>query len=347
MSPELYRRQIDAGAWGISFATVYQLSVGVEAGLTRALIVNQVVCDADLDGLAALLRDYPALRAWFLVDSVAQIRLIEAWKDKRRSAAVFDCLLEIGIPGKRTGCRALDEALAVAAAIHASPALRLSGIECYEGSVTTGESARDRREVDALMRRVSDAALACDRAGFFENEEVLITAGGSALFDLVAGSLKPALARPVRGILRAGCYLTHDHGSYMNLLHRVEERQHLASSLKPAIEVWAMAQSRPEAGLAILSCGKRDISYDLSLPLALFHCARGEKAPRPVPGGWRLADLNDQHAYLRFPEDDPGPAVGDLIGLGISHPCTTFDKWRWLPVIDDHYEVIDAVTTRF
>jgi D-serine dehydratase len=347
MSPELYRRQIDAGAWGISFATVYQLGIGAEAGLTRALIPNQVVCDADLDGLAALLRDYPALRAWFLVDSAAQIRLIEAWKARRRSPAVFDCLLEIGIPGKRTGCRATHEALAVAAAIHASPALRLGGIECYEGSVARGESEHDRREVDLLMARVADAALGCDKSGFFENDEVLMTAGGSALFDLVAGRLKLKLSKPVRGILRSGCYVTHDHGSYMNMLHKVEERQHLSSSLIPAIEVWAMAQSRPEPGLAILTCGKRDISHDLSLPVALFHCARGESAPRAVPGAWRLVDLNDQHAYLRFPEADPGPAVGDLIGLGISHPCTTFDKWRWLPVVDDRYKVIDAVTAWF
>ncbi|MDR2787073.1 MAG: amino acid deaminase [Candidatus Accumulibacter sp.] len=347
MSPELYRRQIDAGAWGLSFATVYQLSVGAEAGLRRALIPNQIVCDADLDGLAALLHDYPALRVWFLVDSIAQIRLIEAWKTKRREPAWFDCLLEIGIPGKRAGCRTLDEALAVAAAIRASPALRLGGIECYEGSVAQGDSGHDRREVDALMARVADAALGCDRGGLFENDEVLMTAGGSALFDLVTDGLKLRLSKPVRAILRSGCYVAHDHGSYMNLLKKVEERQHLASSLKPAIEVWAMTQSRPEPGLAILSCGKRDVSHDLSLPVALFHCAQGQNAARAIPGGWRLTDLNDQHAYLRFPEADPGPAVGDLIGLGISHPCTTFDKWRWLPVIDDAYAVIGAVSTHF
>jgi D-serine dehydratase len=347
MSPELYRRQLNAGAWGLSFATVYQLSVGVEAGVTRALIPNQVVCDADLDALAALLRDTPALSVRFLVDSIAQIRLIEAWKAKRQDSTCFDCLLEIGIPGKRTGCRTLDEALAVAVAIHASNALRLSGIECYEGSVARCESEHDRREVGALMRRVTDIALACDRDGLFESGEVLITAGGSALFDLAADGLKPRLSKPVRGILRSGCYITHDHGSYMNMLKKVEERQHLTSSLKPAIEVWAMAQSRPEPGLAILSCGKRDISHDLSLPIALFHCARGQTTARAIPDTWRLTDLNDQHAYLRFPETDPGPAVGDLIGLGISHPCTTFDKWRWMPVVDDAYTVIGAIGTRF
>lgn len=347
MSPELYRRQLDAGAWGISFATVYQLAVGAEVGITRALIANQVVCDADLDGLAALLQDYPILRVWFLVDSIAQIKLIDAWREKRKSATVFDCLLEIGIAGKRTGCRTLDETLSVAATIHASPALRLGGIECYEGSVASGDSTHDRREVDALMQRVVDAAVASDQAGFFANDEVLMTAGGSALFDLVTDGLKPRLSKPVRGILRSGCYVTHDHGSYMNLLHKVEERQHLTASLLPAIEVWAMVQSRPESGLAILTCGKRDISYDLDLPVALFHHTAGASAPRTIPDGWTLTALNDQHAYLRFPEADPGPAVGDLIGLGISHPCTTFDKWRWLPVVDDRYNVIDAVTTRF
>ena len=347
MSPELYRRQLAAGAWGISFATVYQLAVGAEAGVTRALIANQIVCDADLDGLAALLREYPALRVWFLVDSVAQIRMIEVWQKRRESSAVFDCLLEIGIPGKRTGCRALDEAMTVSATIYASPALRLGGIECYEGNLAQGDSEHDCREVDALMRRVVEAAEGCDCCGFFENDEVLMTAGGSALFDLVTDGLKPQLSKPVRGILRSGCYVTHDHGSYMNLLHKVEERQHLASSLLPAIEVWAMVQSRPEPGLAILTCGKRDISYDLELPMALFHHAAGASTPRSVPEGWKLTALNDQHAYLHFPQTGPGPAVGDLIGLGISHPCTTFDKWRWLPVVDDRYNVIDAVTTRF
>lgn len=346
MSPELYRRQIDAGAWGITFATVHQLAVGAEAGITRALIANQVLCEADLDGLATLLREYPALRAWFLVDSAAQVRLIDAWRERRKSAVVFDCLLEIGVPGKRTGCRTPEEALTVAAAIHASPALRLGGIECYEGNIAQGDSEHDRREVDALMRRVVLAAEACDDNGFFENDEVLMTAGGSALFDLVAEGLKPRLSKPVRGILRSGCYVTHDHGSYMNLLHKVEERQQLASSLRPAIEVWTMVQSRPEPGLAILTCGKRDISYDLDLPVALFHHAAGT-TPRPVPDGWKLTALNDQHAYLRFPETDHGPGVGDLVGLGISHPCTTFDKWRWLPVVDDSYNVVEAVTTRF
>jgi D-serine dehydratase len=39
--------------------------------------------------------------------------------------------------------------------------------------------------------------------------------------------------------------------------------------------------------------------------------------------------------------------VGQLVGCGISHPCTTFDKWRWMPVVDDVYRVVDAVSVNF
>lgn len=347
MSPEIYRWQIDAGAWGLSFATVYQLGVGLESGIERALIANQVVCDADLDGLAQMLANDAQLKVWFLVDSIAQVERIESWRQRRRSNTRFDCLLEIGIAGKRTGCRTLDEALQLAARIKVSTALALGGIECYEGGVAKGESEHDRREVDALMQRVVEAASQCDQRGYFSGDQILMTAGGSALFDLVTDGLLPTLSRPVTGILRSGCYVTHDDGSYKRLLQRVEERIGRSDSLLPAIEVWAMVQSCPEPGLVILSCGKRDISYDLELPIARFHQVAGEPLPRAIPDAWQLTALNDQHAYLHYPVGQAGPAVGDLIGLGISHPCTTFDKWRWLPVVDDNYVVCAAVTTRF
>jgi D-serine deaminase-like pyridoxal phosphate-dependent protein len=56
--------------------------------------------------------------------------------------------------------------------------------------------------------------------------------------------------------------------------------------------------------------------------------------------------LSDQHAFMQLPADavlDPG----DLVGLGISHPCTTLDKWRVIPVVDDDDRVTDVVHTFF
>ena len=348
MSPQLFRRQLDAGAWGLTFASVFQLRVGVLAGVRRALIANQVQTDPDLAGLARLLAQTAGLRVAFLVDSIAQLRQIEAWRATQRQPPVFEVLLEIGVAGGRTGVRDQPQAVALARALHASPAVRLVGIECYEGLAVTGDDDTDRATADALMARVQAVAADCDAQGLFETDEVIVSAGGSALFDLVAARMRPTLSRPVRGVLRSGCYITHDHGHYRRLVHRVAERCGCADELRPALEVWTTVQSVPEPGLALLTGGRRDLSFDIELPrpLALARAARVH--PLPDDGRWHIRGLNDQHAHLRFDAAGPlQPRVGDLVALGISHPCTTFDKWHWMPVVDDDYRIVDAVTLHF
>lgn len=351
MSPQLFERQIMAGAWGITFATVTQLRMGVATGLRRTLIANQVHTTPDLDGLARLLAETEGLRVVFLLDSLAQLRLIEQWHQRQAQPPVFEVLLELGLAGGRTGVREHDDALALAHAAKASPAVRLVGIECYEGLGVSGDGDTDRRMVDALMARVAALAQACEDADLFQTDasgEVLITAGGSALFDLVAPGLRPALRRPVVGLLRSGCYVTHDHGHYKRLVHQLAQRCGCADELQPALEVWTAVQSVPEPGLALLTGGRRDLSFDIDLPHPLTLARGGVLHPLPRDGRWRITGLNDQHAHLRF--DDVSalqPRVGDLLALGISHPCTTFDKWHWMPVVDDDYSVVDAVTMQF
>ena len=348
MSPQLFHMQLAAGAWGLTFATVFQAAVGAEAGARRIIIANQVVSEADLDGLAALLAQHADLRVWFLVDSLAQLALIEDWAGRHGNEVPFDVLLEMGIPGQRTGCRTLEQALQLARQLAASPAVRFGGVECYEGGVARCDTVDDAREVSALVRRVSQVVQACDREQLFADGELLITAGGSAVFDLVIPLLRlQDLQRPMLGVLRSGCYITHDHGNYARFLRLVENREGLDGSLRAALEVWTMVQSVPEPGLALLNCGRRDISYDLEMPLPQRHAARGARQTHGVPADWKISALNDQHAYLRFDPTGLIPQVGDRISLGISHPCTTFDKWRWLALVEDDGAVTGAVATRF
>ena len=349
MSPQLFRRQLDAGAWGLTFATVTQLAVGVAAGARRTVIANQVFGDDDLAGIQALLRANAGLRIVFLVDSLAQLALIETWFSSHAGSVPFEAMLEIGVAGGRTGCRTHEEAAALARRLHASTAVQLVGIECYEGLGIQGNTEADAPYAAALMDRVEAVARLCDAERLFDTDEVLVSAGGSAIFDLVAGRLKPALGRPVRGLLRSGCYVTHDHGFYKRLVQVVNQRCGCDDTLRSALEVWAAVQSRPEPGLAILAVGKRDISFDIEMPIPFSRAARHARAPSTVPASWKVTGLNDQHAYLRWDAADEGnaPSVGERIGLGISHPCTTFDKWRWMPIVDDDYRVVDAVATHF
>ena len=350
MSPELYHLQLDAGAWGISFATVFQASMGARHGVKRIIIANQVYQAPDLDALAGLLSSYPDLRVYFLIDSAAQLEAITQWRMHSQSKADFTVLIELGIEGQRTGCRDHAQALDLARRIKATAHLQLCGIETYEGALATCNHAHDETHVAALMARVQQLAVACEAEDLFEHDEVMLTAGGSAIFDLVAKNLKPHLKRPARGILRSGCYLTHDHVQYRKMLQCVGERLNLRETLKPALEVIASVQSCPEPGLALLTMGKRDVSYDLDLPVALWRATLGDAQTRGVPAHWQLTALNDQHAYLRYDASAPPneqPQLGQLVGCGISHPCTTFDKWRWMPVIDDHFYVVSAISVNF
>ena len=171
-----------------------------------------------------------------------------------------------------------------------------------------------------------------------------MTAGGSAFFDVVTGELTAAGAGQggrVTAVLRSGAYLTHDHGFYGTVSPAARGTAG-APTLRPALELWTQVLSRPEPGLALLGAGRRDAGFDKGLPVPL-RVIRDDGEDR-LAG--EVTELNDQHAYLRLA---PGTALapGDLVSLGISHPCTTLDKWRIIPVVDDEDRVIDAVHTFF
>jgi D-serine dehydratase len=313
MAPALIRRQLDAGAWAMTAATVAQLTVMREAGARRVLLANEIVGAPEI---AWLERERAHTEVLCLVDSVEGVAALDAGVERP-----LRVLIELG--GGRAGCRTEEQAVAVADAVAASPRLVLAGVEGYEGTLGGDRSPATLAAVDAFLDRVSVLASALDARGAFADvDEVVLTAGGSVFFDRVAERLRPALSLPVRVVVRAGSYVTHDDGVYAEATPLPE--------LRAALELWARVLSCPEPGLAIAGFGKRDAPYDLGLPVVRS------------PSGVTVEALNDQHAFLRG-----DLAVGDVVVCGISHPCTAFDKWPVLGVVDDGDVVIGAVDTRF
>jgi D-serine dehydratase len=325
-----------------------QVSLGVRAGLRRIILANQLVGDEDILQAMHLIDATPDLELHVLVDSIPQLNLIEAHGERQSLARPLNALLEVGVAGGRTGCRTIDEAMPLARAIAASRSARLSGVECFEGLSVTGDNETDRIVVERWMHAVQQVARQCDAEGLYGTAEVTLSAGGSAVFDLVARSLPTQLSRPVRTILRSGCYVTHDSHFYERFARHIIARSGAAwqqrKGLMPALEVWTQVQSQPEPGLAILAFGKRDASFDIDLPMPFARVRGGVRTP--LDATWRISGLNDQHAYMQIPVDTD-VRVGDLIGCGISHPCATFDRWRWLPVVDEDYGVTAAIRTFF
>jgi len=106
-------------------------------------------------------------------------------------------------------------------------------------------------------------------------------------------------------------------------------------------------QSRPEPDRAIVTLGRRDVGTDADPPLPKWWFRPGRDVqPVPAPTHWAVFGHNDQHGYLRVAPADP-IEVGDWIGFGVSHPCTTFDKWRLVWGIDDAGHVTRAIRTYF
>jgi D-serine deaminase-like pyridoxal phosphate-dependent protein len=333
MSPQLIARQLDAGAWGVTAASPAQARLFRGFGVERIVLANQVVDPVGLEWLAG-----ESGRVYCLVDSLRAVELMDAGLAGRGPVAV---LVEMGLAGGRTGCRTLEDGRRVAEAVGRSRSLRLAGVESFEGVVPEpGE------RVDGVLRDVRALAESLGRNGAFDGlDEVLVTAGGSSFFDRVVHHLggRWDLGRPVRVVLRSGCYLTHDHGPYERL-SPFGGRLPGWEPLKQAMEVWGLVHSRPEPDLAIVGFGKRDVSYDMGLPRPLTVRSRDGSA-RPA-SGMEVFRLNDQHAYLRLPAAD-GLAVGDAVGCGLAHPCTVFDRWRSIPVVDEDYRVLGAVRTYF
>mgnify|MGYP001039829308 CR=1 FL=1 len=351
MAPQLFHRQLADGAWGLTLATAQQVRVAYEHGVKRILMANEALGGRFLRWVGRTLDADPAFDFTCLVDSLAGVQALEAAAGDRP----FRVLVELGIAGGRTGVRTLEDGLAVARAVKASPRLNLRGVECYEGIVGTQDPAGDEAAINTWLDRLGDLAHRCVAEDLFETDEVLLTAGGSAYFDLVVRRLaRLDLGRVSRVLLRSGCYLSHDAGHYQRLVNLLEERLpgewRIPAHLAPALEVWGQVTSRPEPTLAFLNLGKRDVGHDAGLPKPAVWCRPGG-VPAPAPEGWCITQLYDQHAKLQVPAKadlaGAAPAVGDLVGCAISHPCTTFDKWPVLFLVDDDYRVTEAVKTCF
>ncbi|HEX4215581.1 MAG TPA: amino acid deaminase [Candidatus Dormibacteraeota bacterium] len=345
MSPQLIHRQLDAGAWGMTAANPVQARVMRSAGADRVIIANQVPDRLGLRWMALEMAANPEAEIFCLVDSVRIVELMQEALEGTSPAVQIPVLIELGVKGGRTGCRTLEQAMEVASAVARASRLRLAGVECFEG-VIHGTDDETIKEVDDLLRHLRGLTESLAAAGAFAGApEILVTAGGSTYFDRVVAVLAAgwSLHRPVRVVLRSGCYLTHDHGSYMRG-GPFGGRLSAYPALQPALELWGAVHSRPEPGLAIVGFGKRDSSYDSGLPTPLR--VRSGDSERPAPAGIEVFQLNDQHAFVHIPEDDP-LQVGDLIGCGISHPCTIFDKWRVIPIVDDEYRVNEVAETLF
>lgn len=343
MAPALFARQLRAGAWGITLATAHQTRVAYEHGVRRVLMANQLVGKQNMAVIAALLRD-KAFEYFCLVDNAAQVEQLGQFFES--AGCALKVLLEVGVEGGRTGIRNRGQFESVVESLsRRRKQIRLGGVELYEGVLDDEPAIRE------FLGKAIGFAKELFADGRFERTPFVLSGAGSAWYDVVAEEFsKSGLGQAAEMVLRPGCYLTHDVGVYRTAQAKILGRNRIAaemqSGLQPALHLWAYVQSIPEKQKAIVALGKRDAAFDAGLPAAALHYRPGNAAPAAAPSSWEVTKLMDQHAYLRIGEGDD-IRVGDMIGFDISHPCLTFDKWRYLCVVNAGYDVIEVVPTFF
>lgn len=340
MSPQLLARQFEAGACAVTAATISQVRTYRAFGVREVVLANELVDAAGLAWVAAELdgdADF-GLICW--VDSVRAVDLMTQALSAVGAKRPVDVCVELGAAGTRTGCRDDATADAVAAAALASPRLRLVGVAGYEAALGHDVSAAGVAPVRDYLTWLRTAAARL--APHCEVPDVIVTAGGSTHFDLAA----EVLAGDWRTVLRSGAYLTNDAGLYLRTSPLTRPGAP-PGGFVAAIQVWAQVCSRPEPGLALLTMGRRDVSFDQDLPVPQ-QLRIGSRWVDDVLAGCEVVKLNDQHAFLRLsPSADTVVEVGSWIAFGVSHPCTVFDKWQLIPVIEEHGRVTELVRTFF
>lgn len=353
MLPELFKLQVASShCYGMTLATVAQVSAAFQSGIKRVIMANQLVGQCNMHIISTILDQDPTFEFVCLVDSSVNVaQLGRFFKERQQNVKV---LIEYGIDGGRTGIRNESQENDVLSELKKwSGNVSVVGVEFFEGILS--DELEVRRFIKWSLSRVQK--LATDN--IFANDEIIITGAGTSWFDVVAQDFRNfELNCPLKltTIIRSGCYLIYDYGLYSNMEKRVtdlnagEEKEFkiLSQSLKPTLKIWAYVQSVPEKNLAIVGMGRRDAGNDSGYPVLYLHFRPGTLSPTYFNRGtsFELFKMMDQHSFLRIDESSDFQ-VGDILAFDIYHPCTTLDKWRNVLLIDDEFNVRDVLASEF
>ena len=342
MTPDFFRQQLENGAWGITVATPAQAEIAAMAGAKRIIMANQLVGKTNIAIVEQLIREFD-VDFYCCVDSPVNVQQLS--QHFANTEQTLKVLIEFGVPGGRCGCRSPQEVLELAQTIQDAPALSLAGIEVYEG-VIHGDNAE--QDIRTFLKQALSSVESLASDGLITGQPI-ITGAGSAWYDVVAECL--ANLTDYLAIIRPGCYAIHDTGIYLDAQSKVLQRAQvnqgyaceLGGDLESALEVWAYVISRPEPTKLVIGLGKRDVAFDAGLPIAERGYRNGEAISVK---GLTATAVMDQHTFVET-DGSSEIEVGDMIAFSTSHPCLTFDKWRYIAISDDDYQVTNWVETCF
>ena len=233
-NPDIARRQVAAGAGGLSMATVWEAVVLAAAGFDDLFVVNTVAHPAKLRVLAELAREHRVLVAVDEADNAAALSAAAV-----AAGSTLGIMIEVDTGMDRCGVDSAADCLTLARQVTGLPGLRLDGITGYEGhcSLTPDNDLRHDRQREAM-------AFFIDVAGMLEADGIacpIRSAGGIATWNWTA-------AFPGITEIQAGTYVVMDN------FHGV-----MVPDFEHSLTIQATVISR-QSGKVIVDAGNKSVA---------------------------------------------------------------------------------------
>jgi D-serine deaminase-like pyridoxal phosphate-dependent protein len=300
-SPKLGRMQLEAGAIGLTTATVWEATAMVEDGLDDILVCNQVVGPAKAAELARLAG---LARVIVLVESAVNSE--ELARAARDAGTEIGVLVELDVGLHRSGVRDVDDAVELGRRVAETGGLELLGVFGYEGHCMLEPD----RELRIQKARTSNAELLelADRYEHVGLPTGIVAAGGLGTWDITGANKRITE-------IHAGSYI------FMDAFHR-----RLVPGFAPALTVLSTVISRT-GDMAVLDCGRKAIGIDRAVPELV-----GTQGEVRFEHGEHF--VHEEHTAVML-EDEPEIGVGSSVRLMPGYAPTTVNLYDCYFVIED------------
>ena len=294
--PAIARKQIEAGAVGITVAKISEAEIMADGGIVDIFVAYPLVAEEKIRQAIDLSK---RVRLIVGVDSIEGARRLSAAADAEDH--VLEVRLEVDTGLRRTGVP-YEKAVELARRIETLSNLKLTGIYTYRGAVQDGAPTLDLEKAGgeegrlmvSLAKRIREQGVRVD--------------------DVSLGSTPTAeYAARVEGVteVRPGTYVFYD---------RMQARLGVCPLEDCAAEIVATVVSRPSRDLAVIDGGSKTFATDVQpggKPLNLVGFGEVVGHPEAV-----LERLMEEHGMISL-SGESDLRVGATVRIIPNHVCST------------------------
>lgn len=279
-SPAIAQRLVDAGAIGVTCATLSEAEAMAREGIEDILLANHVAGNRKIERLVTLSRE---CRLICCIDDLEQAQAIAAQMQKAQSQVRVLVELEIGM--QRVGAASPNAALELAGQVQALDGLELTGVMAYEGHLLT---IADATEKVAAIRAAVGNAIHC--------RDLMRSAGLPCPIVSCGGTGSYPITTPMAGVteVQAGGAI------FMDMFYR-EACQ--ITELEHALSVRATVVSRPASDRVVIDAGRKALDTAIHPPKVVSH--------EGVHVNW----LSAEHGILRVDPGANAPQLGEIVEI--------------------------------